>query len=116
MALQKSPNCHEHDLSILKLESKMEVLDRHHNFYKEKFGSIELMLEELKYFSINTNNSIDHFKDIPDKVRKLEDKSLVFSLIEKGLWFVIGVAISIMIQQNYIATKERNEYKIEKIR
>ena len=117
MALPKPTTCHDHDLAIQKLESKMEVLDRHHGYYKEKFGGIELMLEELKYFSINTNNSIDHFKDIPDRVRKLEDKSIVITLIEKGLWFIIGIGITVIIQQNYIATtREKEKYNVEKHR
>lgn len=116
MALQRNKaesTCHDHDLAIQKLESKMEVLDRHHGYYKEKFGGIELMLEELKYFSINTNNSIDHFKDIPDRVRKLEDKSIFMQVFEKLAWIAVGALIVSMVNQKFIAPKEEKTYGIE---
>ena len=106
-------NCHEHDLAIQKLESKMEVLERHHSYYKEKFGGIELMLEELKYFSINTNNAIDHFKDIPDRMRKQEDKAIVYDLIKVGCGIILGLLITNYIGQAFIVNREERVTKTE---
>jgi len=113
MALPKPTNCHEHDLAIQKLESKMEVIERHHGYYKEKFGSIELMLEELKYFSINTNNAIDRFKDVPERLRKQEDKAVVYDLIKVGVGIILGLLITNYVGQTFLTTREEKIYKNE---
>ena len=114
MALPNKPtNCHEHDLQIQKLEGKMEVIERHHGFYKEKFGGIELMLEELKYFSINTSNSIEHFKDVPDRLRKQEDKAIIYDLIKVGIGIILGLMITNYVGQTFITNREEKENKTE---
>ena len=110
---KEQPSCHDYDLAILKLEGKIEVIERHHNYYKEKFGHIELALKELKYFSINTNNSIEHFKDIPDRLRKQEDKAIVYDLIKIGCGIVLGLLITNYINENFLAPKEDRRNKIE---
>jgi hypothetical protein len=112
--VKEDSNCHVHDLAIQKLESKMEVLERHHNFYKEKFGGIELSLEELKYFSINTNNHLENFKDIPDRLRKQEDKAVIYDLIKVGLGIILGLLITGYINRVFIAPKESHDYSIVK--
>jgi hypothetical protein len=106
--------CHEHDMAILTLQNKMEVLERHHNFYKEKFSGIELMLEELKYFSINTNNSIERFKDIPDRMRKQEDKAIIYDLIKVGCGIILGLLITNYVSDRFLAPREEYNYKIER--
>lgn len=111
--IKKPTTCHEHDLAIQKLQDKMETLERHHNYFKERFGTIELMLEELKYFSINTNNAIDKFKDIPDRMRKQEDKAIVYDLIKVGCGIVLGLLITNYVGQVLASPREEKQYKIE---
>jgi len=115
MAVKRSPSdCIEHTIEITKLKEQMESVIRHDKKYNESIDSFELAIRDINLSLVKINGILDHFKDIPDKVRKLEDKSIVISMVEKGLWFVIGVGISVIIQNNYIATKEDHNYKIEK--
>jgi hypothetical protein len=114
MALpRKNIECHEHDLAIQKLEGRQEALERHHNFYKEKFGSIELTLEELKYFSINTNNAIKNLEDVPARLRKQEDKAVVFDLIKVGIGIILGLMITNYVGQTFITTREEKVKQTE---
>jgi hypothetical protein len=113
MALPKNTNCHDHDLAIQKLESRQDALERHHGYYKEKFGGIELSLEELKYFSIDTKNSIDRFKDVPERLRKQEDKAVVYDLIKVGVGIILGLMITNYVGQTFVTNREERKYKTE---
>lgn len=107
-------NCREHTIDILNLKKDMETRIRHEERLMKTIENLENLVDKLNtnYFEINSN--LLHFKDVPDRVRKLEDKSIVLSMIEKGLWFIIGIGITVIIEQKFIATKEENGYKIEK--
>lgn len=106
--------CIEHTIELTKLKEQMETVIRHDKKYNEAIDNFDMAIRDINLSLVRINGTLDHFKEIPDKVRKLEDKSIVISLVEKGLWFVVGVGISVIIQNNYIATKEDHNYKIEK--
>ena len=109
-------NCTSHTIEINNLKKDMETRIRHEDRLMKAIDNLEGVVEKLNKNYYQVNSSLLHFVDIPEKVRKLEDKSIILSLIEKGLWFIIGVGISVIIQQNYIATKEDHNYKIENIK
>jgi len=54
------------------------------------------------------------FKELNEKVRKLEDRSLIGQFLEKLLWLAIGAFITVVIHQNYIAVVNRDKNGIEK--
>ena len=54
------------------------------------------------------------FKELNEKVRKLEDRSLIGQFLEKLLWLAIGAFITVIIHQNYIAVVGRDKNGIEK--
>lgn len=106
-------NCTHHTIEINNLKKDMETRIRHEDRLMKIIENLESLVEKLNSNYYQVNSSLLNFADIPDKVRKLEDKSIIISMIEKGIWFIIGVGISVIIQQNYTATKEENHYKIE---
>lgn len=55
----------------------------------------------------------EKFKDLPDKVRKLEDKSIFMQVFEKLAWIAVGALIVSMVNQKFIAPKEEKTYGIE---
>lgn len=70
-------------------------------------------MEMCKEFNNDVEDKLDR---IATSLRILEDKSIVHSLMEKGVWFVVGIAATVIVQ-NYvtaIAIREENKYKIEK--
>lgn len=107
-------DCTDHTIAINNLKKDMEARIRHEEKLMIAIDKLENLCDKLNQNYFQINSSLVHLADIPDRLRKVEDKSLVFSLIEKGLWFVVGVGISIFIQQNYIATKEEHQYSISK--
>ena len=118
MAIPREPksNCTEHIIEINNLKKDMETRERHERQIVETLKNLGSIVDKLNENYFEVNSSLLHIKDVPDRLRKLEDKSITQTLIEKGLWFVLGIGISVFIQQEYVGIKERNEYKIEKIK
>lgn len=116
MAVQRNTkiDCTEHTIEINSLKKDMETRERHEKAIVESLKNLNVTVDKLNENYFQVNSSLLHIKDVPERLRKLEDKSITQSLIEKGLWFVLGVGISVFIQQQYVAIKERQEYKIEK--
>jgi hypothetical protein len=115
MTLPKTPktNCTEHLIDITKLQMDMATRVRHEEKIVSTLESLEKITDKLNENYFEVNSSLLRIKDVPDRLRKLEDKSITQGLIEKGLWFILGVGLSVFIQQEYVAIKERKEYKIE---
>ncbi|HAT77710.1 MAG TPA: hypothetical protein DCS19_13045 [Flavobacterium sp.] len=94
---RKEINCTEHSVDIAVLKQEVENIKEH---------TAEI---------IDTIKS--EFKDLNDKIRKLEDRKVVSMFLEKFMWIAIGVFISVLIQNNlnnYLAIREKAEYKIVK--
>lgn len=85
-------NLHSTDIAILKKE--VEDLKNHN---KEAIVIIET-----------------GFKELNAKVRKLEDRSLIGQFLEKILWLAAGAFITVLVNQNYIAVNNKDDYRVEK--
>lgn len=110
-------SCTQHTIEINNLKKDMETRIRHEERLTKTIENLEVLVDKLNTNYYQINSSLLHIKDIPEKVRKLEDKSIVITLIEKGLWFIIGIGITVIIQQNYIATtRGKEKYNVEKHR
>jgi hypothetical protein len=115
MALpRKSTNCEEHNVAIELLKEKMEAKNRHDAAFFKAIEGFDISIRDINLSILKINHTLDHFKELPDKVRKLEDKSLIASFVEKLLWIAVGAFLTVYINENYIATRERKDYKIEK--
>lgn len=116
MAVHITPNqdCINHTIDLTKLKEQMETTIKHDAKFTRAIDDFDIAIRDINLSLVKINSLLDYYKEIPEKVRKLEDKSITHSLIEKGLWFVLGIGISVFIQNQYLATKEENQYKIEK--
>ena len=115
MALpRKQISCEDHNVAIEILKEKMEAKTRHDTKFSKAIDDFDIAIRDLNVSVLKINATLDHFKDLPDKVRKLEDKSLIAGFVEKLLWIAVGAFLTVFINENYIATREKNEYKIEK--
>ena len=101
-------------IDVTKLKEQMEVKHRHDNKFEKAIDSFDMAIRDINVSVLKINSTLDNFKDLPDKVRKLEDKSLIAGFVEKLLWIAVGAFLTVFINENYIATREKNEYKIEK--
>ena len=101
-------------LEINNLKKDMEVTIRHDAKFSKAIDDFDLSIKDINLSLLTINNTLSNFKDIPTKVRILEDKSITQSLLERGLWFVLGIVISVFIQNQFIATKENQDYSIQK--
>ena len=101
-------------IDVTKLKEQMEAKHRHDNKFEKAIDSFDIAIRDINVSILKINATLDHFKDLPDKVRKLEDKSLIAGFVEKLLWIAVGAFITVFINEKYIATREKNEYKIEK--
>lgn len=115
MALQKNKNnCEDHTIEIVKLRGDMETRVRHEERTIKAIEKIEEFMNKIDKNYYEVNSTLLHIKDIPERVRKLEDKSIITTMIEKGLWFILGIGITIIIQQRFVATaKDEHIYKSE---
>ena len=101
-------------IDVTKLKEQMEAKHRHDNKFEKAIDSFDMAIRDMNISVQKINSTLDNFKDLPDKVRKLEDKSLIAAFVEKLLWIAVGAFLTVFINENYIATREKNEYKIEK--
>lgn len=101
-------------IDVTKLKEQMEAKHRHDGKFEKAIDSFDMAIRDINVSVLKINSTLDSFKDLPDKVRKLEDKSLIAGFVEKLLWIAVGAFLTVFINENYIATREKNEYKIEK--
>lgn len=101
-------------VDIAKLKEQMESTIRHDKKFTDAIDNFDLAIKDINISLVVINGTLSQFKDIPSKVRILEDKSITQSLMERGLWFVLGIVISVFIQNQFIATKENQDYSIQK--
>lgn len=101
-------------IDVTKLKEQMEAKHRHDNKFEKAIDSFDMAIRDINVSVLKINSTLDSFKDLPHKVRKLEDKSLIAGFVEKLLWIAVGAFLTVFINENYIATREKNEYKIEK--
>jgi len=85
------------------------------NDHSVRIAEITKDVEHLKEHSDKVINVIETgFKELNEKVRKLEDRSVIGQFLEKFMWLGIGAFVTILVHQNYIAVSNKQEYKIEK--
>jgi hypothetical protein len=114
--IQIKSNCTEHTIEINNLKKDMETRIRHEQKLMETLKNLENLADKLNENYFEVNLSLVHLKDLPKRVRVLEDKSITQSMLEKGIWFIVGIAISVIIQRQWEAittTKPEPKYKIE---
>jgi len=115
MAIKRpQSDCVEHTLEINNLKKDMESVLRHEKKFNDSIDNLELIIADLK-LTISLFN--EKFKDLPVKVRALEDKenskSKLNEVAEKLAWILVGGLIAAFIHQNFVATKETPQYKVQ---
>lgn len=63
-------------------------------------------IEQFNLSVVEINNTIEHFTTLPDKVRKLEDKSILQDLVEKIIWMIVGAFVAVVVADNYKEIKK----------
>lgn len=96
MALPRTekPNCTEHTIEINNLKKDMETRERHEIKLTKTIENLEIIIDKLNDNYFQVNSSLAHLKDLPDRLRKIEDKSIVYDLIKVGVGIVMYVLIS----------------------
>lgn len=107
-------NCTEHTIEINGLKKDMERIKDHETKFNRTIDRVEESIDTIEKSVIKIEMALEHFKDIPDKIRKLEDKSIVYDLLKMGLGIFLGVIITNYVEDQFMATREKNDYKIEK--
>ena len=96
MALPRTErhNCTEHTIEINNLKKDMETRERHEKRLMETLENIDATVDKLNQNYFQVNSSLAHLKDLPDRLRKLEDKSIIYDLLKVGIGIVLYVLIS----------------------
>ena len=96
MALPRTekPNCTEHTIEINNLKKDMETRERHEVKLTKTIENLEIIIDKLNDNYFQVNSSLAHLKDLPERLRKLEDKSIVYDLIKVGIGIVMYVLIT----------------------
>ena len=116
MALPRKPtDCIEHIIEISNLKKDIETVQRHEKKFEETFKRVETSIDSLNGAVLKINIALEHWKDIPEKIRKLEDKSIVYDLIKVGLAVIFTIIVK-DYYDNTVAIKEEKEYKVESTR
>jgi len=103
-------SCTQHTIEINNLKKDMESVLRHEKKFSDSIDLLEITIADLN-LTVKIFN--EKFKDLPDKVRKLEDKSIFMQVFEKLAWIAVGALIVSMVNQKFIAPKEEKTYGIE---
>ena len=96
---------------IAKLEYNMESILRHEKKFNESIDNLELIIADLK---LTTSVFREQNKNIPERVRCLEDKTIITEFIKTAGWFLLGILLTAIVQQQFFATKEKEDYSIQK--
>jgi len=100
-------------MDVTKLKEQMEEKHRHDNKFEKAIDSLDMAIRDINVSVLKINSTLDSFKELPDKVRKLEDKSIFMQVFEKLAWIAVGALIVSMVNQKIIAPKEEKTYGIE---
>ena len=106
MALQSKtikPNtsCVEHDFDIHNIKKDMLQLKEDSTKLHGTLEKLAATDAEFNISLIKMNNVLTNLIPLTDKVRKLEDRTIIQDIIEKIIWMGVGVFISILINQNF---------------
>jgi len=106
-------NCTQHTIEINNLKKDMERIKDHEQKFNRVLDRLEEKVDLLSDTTLNINSTLLHLKDIPDRIRKLEDKSIVYDLVKLGLGIMLGVFITNYVGDLMVNNRDKNEYKIE---
>jgi hypothetical protein len=115
MALpRKKPEtvCHEHDLKIQQVENRIQRIEDHHKYFRDNIDELFVFVQDVRISLVKIENAIDKNKDLPERMRKQEDKSIFLVIVEKAAWLAIGALIAGYVSQGFIMPK--NKYNQEK--
>ena len=101
-------------IEINSLKKDMETRIRHEERLTRTIENLEVLIENLNVNYYQVNSSLLHFKDVPERLRKQEEKTIVNDLIKSGGWAILLILMAAYAGQYFSAIKEKNEYKIEK--
>lgn len=101
-------------IEINSLKKDMESVRNHEKKFNATIDRVENSIDSIEKSVIKIDMALEHFKDIPLKIRSLEDKSIVYDLLKLGLGILLGAILTNYVDNQFVATREKNEYKIEK--
>ena len=107
-------NFTEMRIDINSLKKDMESVRNHELKFNRTIERVENSIDTIEKSVIKIDIALEHFKDIPLKIRSLEDKSIVYDMFKLALGIVLGVIITNYVEDKFMATRDKNEYKIEK--
>jgi hypothetical protein len=115
MALPRQPKqeCVDHTLSIEKLKNDMERIKDHEVKFNKTIERVEEKVDLLSDTTLNINANLLHFKDFPQRIRKLEDKSIVNESLKSLGWILLVIFITAYVGNFFVTKEERKGYKIE---
>jgi uncharacterized protein YutD len=104
----------DHEISIAEIKKDITQIKGHELKYSKIFDSLDIAVRDFNVSIIKINSKLDSFDDVQEKIRKLEDKTILQGFIEKLFWFAIGAFISVSVSQQYISNREeRSKHKTE---
>lgn len=109
-----SENNIEYAIELNNIKKDMERIKDHEDKFNKTIERVESKVDSLTSTTIEINSTLIHFKDMPDRVRKLEDKSIVTDLIKLGLGICLGIFITNYVENLMAYNRDKNDYKIEK--
>ena len=115
MALpRKQISCEDHNVAIEILKEKMEAKTRHDTKFSKAIDDFDMAIRDLNISIIKINATLDTFKEHPDRLRKLEDKSIVVEIIKNLGWVILIIILTAYAGNFFVATKEEHNYNLEK--
>jgi len=98
-------------LDVNDIKKDMETLIRHDKKFNNSIDNLELIISDLK---LTSSIFREQNKNIPERVRCLEDKTIVNELIKTAGWVLLGIFVTAIVQQHFFATKENQDYSIQR--
>jgi len=98
-------------LAVTELRKDMETGIRHDKKFNSSIDNLEFIVADFK---LSLSLFKEQNKNIPERVRILEDKSIVTEFVKVAGWFIVGAFISAFVMQSFTATKENQDYSIQK--
>lgn len=91
----------------------MEALIRHDNKFSRAITDFDMSIKDINLSIMKINMTIEHFAETNERLRKLEDKSIVIESLKSAGWAFLLIILAAYFGQLFIATKEDTNYKIE---